>query len=261
MIIPPCIFLLGPNGPRPPPVLFQWPAPEIGSVHEVITPHGFWTCDGKESECQSSDPVRLELEVISLEPRVFYIEKFLSNFEADSIIEYARPKIDVSQVGNYDAGGARVSSTRTSRNAWVQRTTSDVTETLFRRAADTLNLDETILHTNKNSEDMQVVYYQLKQKYDSHHDWGVSGYNESRFITMLLYLTDGQTGFGGETAFPKARGGAGMKVRPTKGSAILFYNLLEDGNGDDLALHAALPVLGGEKWLANFWVWDPKRKN
>ena len=61
-------------------------------------------------------------------------------------------------------------------------------------------------------------------------------------------------------AFPKARNGAGMKVKPDKGTAILFYNLLEDGNGDDLALHAALPVVEGEKWLANFWVWDAKRK-
>ena len=105
-----------------------------------------------------------------------------------------------------------------------------------------LNLDHNILVTTKNSEDLQVVNYQLRQKYDSHHDWGVSGYNESRFITLLLYLTDGEAAAGGETAFPKAREGAGFKVRPTKGSAILFYNLLEDGNGDDLALHAALPV-------------------
>ncbi len=51
-----------------------------------------------------------------------------------------------------------------------------------------------------------------------------------------------------------------MKVKPAKGTAVLFYNLLEDGNGDDLALHAALPVVEGEKWLANFWVWDAKRK-
>ena len=48
--------------------------------------------------------------------------------------------------------------------------------------------------------------------------------------------------------------GRGFKVKPKKGSAVLFYNLLEDGNGDDLALHAALPVRSGEKWLANFWV-------
>ena len=45
-----------------------------------------------------------------------------------------------------------------------------------------------------------------------------------------------------------------------KGSAVLFYNLLEDGNSDDLALHEARPVKEGEKWLANYWIWDPARK-
>ena len=39
-----------------------------------------------------------------------------------------------------------------------------------------------------------------------------------------------------------------------KGMAVLFYSLLEDGNGDDLSLHQALPIKKGEKWLANFWV-------
>jgi prolyl 4-hydroxylase len=47
-------------------------------------------------------------------------------------------------------------------------------------------------------------------------------------------------------------------VHPGKGNAILFYNILEDGNVDDLALHAALPVGQGEKWLANVWIWDPQ---
>jgi prolyl 4-hydroxylase len=107
---------------------------------------------------------------------VFYIQQFLSDFEADSIVEIARPRINISYVGNYDAGGARVSSTRTSKNAWVSRQTSDITETLFLRAADLLNLDQAILVSTENAEDMQVVNYQLSQRYDSHHDWGVSGY-------------------------------------------------------------------------------------
>lgn len=44
-----------------------------------------------------------------------------------------------------------------------------------------------------------------------------------------------------------------------QGGAVLFYNLLPDGNADVKSLHAALPVVKGEKWLANFWVWDAKR--
>lgn len=76
---------------------------------------------------------------------------------------------------------------------------------------------------------------------------------------MLLYLTDSVDDAGGETGFPRGEtlSGRGFKVKPKKGTALLFYNLLEDGNGDDNALHVALPVITGEKWLANFWVWDP----
>ena len=102
---------------------------------------------------------------------------------------------------------------------------------------------------------MRFLPFALFKTDDSHHDWGVNGYAESRFITLLLYLTDQESPHaGGETSFPKGVGGRGFKVHPGKGSAVLFYNLLEDGNADDLSLHASLPVRVGEKWLANFWV-------
>lgn len=203
----------------------------------------------------------MELEVASLTPRAFLIPEFLSAFETDEIIRLARPQIHTSFVGDDEGGGARISDTRTSKNAWVGRGSSPVTETLYVRAAHLLNLDEKLLNSVTNAEDMQVVHYVNGQKYDSHHDWGVSGHPESRFITLLLYLTDMEDEHaGGETSFPKGADGLGFKVSPRKGSAVLFYNLLEDGNGDDLALHAALPVHRGEKWLANFWVWDPVRR-
>ena len=164
-------------------------------------------------------------------------------------------------MGNKDGGGARSSATRTSSNAWISREENIFFDSLYRRAADLLRLDEAILHNTKNVEDIQVVHYINGQKYDSHHDWGVAGYPESRFLTLLMYLTDRPSPTaGGETSFPKGADGLGFKVTPKKGDAVLFYNLLPDGNGDDLALHAALPATEGEKWLANFWVWDPKRK-
>jgi prolyl 4-hydroxylase len=122
-----------------------------------------------------------------------------------------------------------------------------------------IGIDQSSLHSNRAAEDMQVVKYINGQHYDSHHDWGVSGYPESRYITLLLYLTDQKNeDAGGETSFPKGNNGGGFKIKPKKGSAVLFYNLLEDGNGDDLALHSALPCVDGEKWLANFWVWDSR---
>ena len=32
----------GPEGPRPPPALFMWPADEVGQVHKILSPHGKW---------------------------------------------------------------------------------------------------------------------------------------------------------------------------------------------------------------------------
>ena len=188
------------------------------------------------------------------------IEKFLSYFEADEIIRLALPNITQSVVGQSDVGGIHQSSTRTSSNTWIERSTSPLIETIHRRVADILGLNHTILSRKYNAEDIQVVHYSPNEEYQSHFDWGVRGYPESRFVTVLLYLSDQlDEESGGETAFPKGEEQnhpGGFKIIPKKGSAVIFYSLLEDGNGDQYSLHASLPVLKGEKWLANFWVWD-----
>jgi hypothetical protein len=36
------------------------------------------------------------------------------------------------------------------------------------------------------------------------------------------------------------------QLHPGAGSVIFFYDMLEDGNGDDRALHASLPKTAGE---------------
>ena len=63
---------------------------------------------------------------------------------------------------------------------------------------------------------------------------------------------------GGETSFPRWLNGETseqLKVKPEIGKAILFYSVLPDGNYDERSQHAALPVIKGEKWLTNLWVW------
>src|SRR4051812_27687342 len=98
-------------------------------------------CSGTAAECQSSDPVQLELEVVSLAPRAFVISDFLSAFECEEIVRLASPHMAHSIVGDVETG-AFESETRTSRNTWVKRRTNDVTESLFLRAADLLQVDQ-----------------------------------------------------------------------------------------------------------------------
>lgn len=278
--------------PRNPPILHMWPSLKIGSYHTIQSNELYWVCNEVNNIlCRSTNPLlqnennnnnknslfsrlwsyfnpsppinKLTFRLISISnsPRALLIENFLSSFEADEIIRLALPNITQSVVGQNDGGGIIKSSTRTSSNTWIPRSTSPLIESIHRRVADILGVNHSILSTKYNSEDIQVVHYNINEEYQSHYDWGVRGYPESRFATVLLYLSDQiDNNSGGETYFPKGEEinhPGGFKIVPKKGSVVIFYNLLEDGNGDKDSLHAALPVLKGEKWLANFWVWDP----
>ena len=71
---------------------------------------------------------------------------------------------------------------------------------------------------------------------------------------------------GGETVFPRFGGApqprdfkrcdVGLKAKPEKGKVIIFYDLLPNGQMDDLSLHGGCPVEEGVKWAANKWVWN-----
>lgn len=49
---------------------------------------------------------------------------------------------------------------------------------------------------------------------------------------------------GGATVFPNIH----KAVYPQRGTAVMWYNLKDDGQPDELTLHAACPVLVGSKW-------------
>jgi prolyl 4-hydroxylase len=200
-------------------------------------------------------------------PRVFSIENFLSAEECDQLVSLAvQQGLHASTVysGSLDRQ-QRDLHTRSSVNTWLARSTAELTDRVYRRAATVLGVDEALLrapvdgdddrvhaHASSLAESLQVVRYKRGQEYTAHHDFVYPSprhrLQPTRFATLLMYLNDDYTG--GQTVFPRAANmhyHDGVAIAPKKGTAVLFYNVLPDGNVDDLSQHSSRPVDQGEK--------------
>ena len=240
-------------------------------------------CEKDEVTGEPLQYMNMTLKALSCAPRVFEIKNFMSQEEVNHILHLAGG-IDLAESTTGDVGSnargsnsARVerkTKVRTSRNSWVERERSPIIDAIYRRAADLARIDEALLRRrssdempefkgkNSISETLQLVHYDKTQEYTAHHDFGYSHIDDNmqgaRFATILFYLNEGMVG--GETAFPRWVNGKSfheLKVKPEVGKAVLFYDQLPDGNLDDFSQHSAKPIIQGEKWLINLWIWDP----
>jgi prolyl 4-hydroxylase len=243
------------NFPRAFPMHHMYQAEYFGQTHEIHS--------GSETQ------PNFTLEVLSVTPRVFRIANFLSAWECDTLIQLAvQNGLHASTV--YAGGGTpqrrRDVQTRSSSNAWLDRNHHlNLTDRIYRRAAQVLQMDEASFghvapvddavedpRYHSIAESLQVIRYKTGEEYTPHHDWVVASpdnrYQPCRFATLLIYLNDDFEG--GETIFPRAVNKhyqEGIKIQPQQGTAILFYNMLPDGNVDDLSQHGSEKVTHGEK--------------
>ena len=178
---------------------FVWPTFSIG--HEVVFPNFH--------DLPSEKP--LIVKTISETPRVFRLINFISEEEADSLIEYALTvdipshKLKRSSVG---ATGYTLNNRRTSEGAFD--TSSPTSDRIKKRSLEFLGIrpfDETYL------DGIQILRYNQTAAYVDHMDWLEAGIDDhtsehdyksdqegtNRFATILLYLTDVEEG--GETVF------------------------------------------------------------
>ena len=288
--------------PRNKPTHKVWRADYFGQEHWVTTRETHFvehpkltdlasiTTQGRDRVLREDEPrllqqyrtqeplLNMTLKVLSCAPRAFEIDNFLSKTEVDHIM-YLTTGMELhrSTTAGADSGTKKdqTRNTRTSLNTWVYREKDQIIDTIYRRAADLMRIDEALMRPRSKeeypkmstrssiAEALQLVHYEVGQEYTAHHDFGYSKMfsNEQqpqRFATLLLYLNEPE--MGGETEFPRwvnAETRRGLAVTPKIGKAVLFYSQLGDGNMDDWSQHAALPVKEGEKWLMNLWVWDP----
>jgi prolyl 4-hydroxylase len=176
-------------------------------------------------------------------PPIYLVHKFLSDHEADFLVDVAQSCLSRSLVG-----GDVESSGRTSTNCYFEQD-------------DLPGLVQKVMSlTNKpleHCEYPQVAKYEVGQQYGTHYDgfssqMGPLGEKEmtfggNRLVTVLIYLNNVREG--GATHFPYMD----LGILPRKGTALVFFPSTADGEIDKQALHAALPAID-TKYVSQVWV-------
>ncbi|RLN16201.1 putative prolyl 4-hydroxylase 6 [Panicum miliaceum] len=208
------------------------------------------------------DPARVTQ--LSWRPRAFLYRGFLSDSECDHLVNLAKGNMEKSMVSDNDSGKSVMSQVRTSSGTFLAKHEDETVSAVEKRVAAWTFLPE------ENAESIQVLRYEIGQKYDAHFDYFHDKNNLKRgghrIATVLMYLTDVKKG--GETVFPNALGGhlqykdetwsdcarSGLAVKPKKGDALLFFSLHVNATTDTSSLHGSCPVIEGEKWSATKWI-------
>ncbi|RYF45947.1 MAG: 2OG-Fe(II) oxygenase, partial [Cytophagaceae bacterium] len=144
---------------------------------------------------------------LSTKPRVILFRNFMSNAEADYLVNSATPRFQQALVVHPVTREQVPDPIRTSSVASFPL----ALEQPAIRAIN-LRIAEASCTDVRAGEPLTVLRYKPGQQYRAHVDTLPSGDNQ-RVITMLVYLNDGY--LGGETSFPKIS----LKVSASKGDA------------------------------------------
>ncbi|KAK6924543.1 Prolyl 4-hydroxylase alpha subunit, Fe(2+) 2OG dioxygenase domain [Dillenia turbinata] len=204
-------------------------------------------------------------EVISWEPRAFVYHNFLTKDECEHLIELAKPHMMKSTVVDSETGKSKDSRVRTSSGTFLARGRDKIIRDIEKRIADFTFIPV------ENGEGLQVLHYEVGQKYEPHFDYFQDEFNTKnggqRMATLLMYLSDVEEG--GETVFPAPKGNfssvpwynelsecgkKGLSIKPKRGDALLFWSMRPDASLDPSSLHGGCPVIKGNKWSSTKWM-------
>ncbi|KAJ5540006.1 hypothetical protein N7513_008338 [Penicillium frequentans] len=265
--------------------IFDWtgedtiPAPNLRD-DSFISPE-----DGVPITCPG-EPAGYKVHLLSRAPLILYLENFLSDEEADHLVDISVDKYKPSIV--YDGKTEQVDpSKRLSDRALLDR--DDTVRCLEDRARAFQGW-----RPHLYIERMWAQRYNASGHYRHHYDWaGTLARGGDRLSTFMVYL--GADCEGGGTNFPRLAmppgkewcrfleceedgaeaqiqagdldsdpnqnlGGIpkqkpGITFKPIKGNAIFWENLRSDGTGYSETWHAAYPVTSGTKVGLNIWSW------
>lgn len=183
-----------------------------------------------------------EPRIIGTSPDVRLFPKLFSETECAYLAAQAMPLMQPAMVVHPTTGEQIRNPIRTSDQAiFTWPIENPVIHALNRRIAAASGTEE------HQGEALQILRYRPGQEYKKHLD-ALAGLENQRVLTMLVYLNADYEG--GETVFPEAD----LSVRGETGDALLFRNLLPDGETDMRSIHAGLPVTTGVKLIASRWI-------
>lgn len=180
------------------------------------------------------------------QPAVALLEGVLSASECEELIEAARPQLERALVIDPQTGAQRPDPARTSDRAPIGPATFPAFENIQARLAWLMGCEP------QHAETLQVLRYGVGGEYQPHTD----NFDEpdaeggQRLATLVIYLRD--VAQGGTTAFPAL----GLQVAPSRGMGVYFAYGDAHGRIDSRLLHAGMPLLSGEKWVATQWIRD-----
>lgn len=185
---------------------------------------------------------------------VWEIYNALTTKECNELITVAlRKGLETSKIWGEQDGPSNVinMSHRNSKQTWLYDNENSI-------AAKITDLSYKLTgYTPECQEALQVARYEPGGRFNEHFDACDNNNKEycdamnnnagQRRTTLLIYLNDDFTG--GETEFAQL----GLKVKPLKGKAVLFWNVDENDVIIQQSKHSGNPVISGEKWIANKW--------
>jgi prolyl 4-hydroxylase len=117
----------------------------------------------------------------------------------------------------------------------------------------------------RHGETIQGQRYAVGQQFKAHHDFFYTDqpYWEAerrsggqRSWTAMIFLNEPEAG--GQTLFEKA----GVRITPRRGNLLVWNNMDEKGEPNDLSMHQGLPVTAGVKYIVTKWYrqgyWGPE---
>nr|CAH0108398.1 unnamed protein product [Daphnia galeata] len=170
----------------------------------------------------------IKMEEALMNPRIVIYHDVISDEEIDTLKKLAQPRFQRATVQKKETGEREFSKYRIAKSSWLKKDDHEYVSNIRRRVGAITGLNMA------TSEDLQVCNYGIGGHYEPHYDYA--------------RLSDVEAG--GATVFPKLN----LSLWPQKGSAVFWYNLYPNGEGNEMTQHAGCPVLTGSKWVSNYWI-------